>query len=769
MQSTSESEQHACAPLQRSVTTFKPRLIRGAVVCILLFGSLLSGCYNDPETRLAEIRAIQAGGRFDESIKPLRVLLTAEPDQPEANYRLGIALVQTGRSSLALWPLMKAANSEEFGTQSGLLLTATLISQESYEEAIRAINRVLEKDPDNINALYARASALIGAARAGEALEDAEHVLRLKPGDGHGYSIKMASLLDLDRFDEAEASQIELVKITEAGTSVDQAARACGVLARFYADQGDNSKSQETHETCLEKYPDHPMVREWAASFYTITGQLDQAISIWRGAVDRNPEDFELRATLADQLIEARRLDEAEKVMAASAELFDSARAYQKLSKIYRKNNKPAEARVALETALSRTRNEPDVLRYTVGDLFIEEGDLDSAEQVADSLKEPSYRHLLKAAILLARDEPAAALRKFDEGLRLWPNNARARYLAGVAAQRSGDHDRATTEFRESVRVSETETDASLQLARIYYTLGQYATARQFAARHAKNRPLTSPEAHIISSRSAAALGDLKAAFGGLDTLQKTVFAAAAVAERASLVREHGSLPEAIEVIENSKLDLADLANTAALRSYAELLYEAGREGDAIAAASALYARNPESTEAMEVKGRVLALAGKTAEANALIDAAIEKDPNFAAALQIKANLTANAGDLDAALGYFDRAAAADYDNPNYAYQAAKLVLAQGETDDAVARLRKIVQGEPGHVGASNDLAWHLAQTDSELEFALKLATRATTRQPDADTLDTLGWVQYKLGSIDDAIESFNKALELRPDSASIR
>ncbi|MBW2390671.1 MAG: tetratricopeptide repeat protein, partial [Deltaproteobacteria bacterium] len=38
-----------------------------------------------------------------------------------------------------------------------------------------------------------------------------------------------------------------------------------------------------------------------------------------------------------------------------------------------------------------------------------------------------------------------------------------------------------------------------------------------------------------------------------------------------------------------------------------------------------------------------------------------------------------------------------------------------------------------------------------------------------ADTLDTLGWVQYKLGSIDDAIESFNKALELRPDSASIR
>ncbi len=769
MQRTTQSERYAGAPASIQGSTPKARWIRAVVAGVLLFAPLLGGCYNDPETRLAEIRAIQAGGRFDESIKPLRVLLTAEPDQPEANYRLGVALVQTGRSSLALWPLMKAANSEEFGTQAGLLLTATLIAQESYEEAIRAINRVLDKDPDNLTALYARASALIGGAQPAEALDDAEHVLRLKPGDGHAYSIKMAALSDLKRFDEAEASQLELVKITEAGTSVDQAARACGVLARFYADQGDNPKSQQIHETCLEKYPDHPMVRAWASSFYTIVDQVDEAIAIWRNAVDRNPEDFDLRATLAELLADDAQLDEAEKIMEISAELFDTARSYQKLSSIYRRNNKPAKAREALETALSRTRNEPDVLRFTVGDLFIEEGDLDSADQVANSLKEPSYRHLLKAAILLARDKPAAALQKFDEGLRLWPNNARARYLAGVAAQRSGNHTRATIEFRESVRVSETETDAALQLARIYYTLGQYHSARQFAARHIKNRPLNSPEAHIISARAAAAMGDLRAAYGGLDLLQQSVFAAAAIAERASLVREHDGLPQAIDVIEKSDLDFADLANTAALRTYVKLLVAADRTGDAVKAASALYEHNSESAEAMDVKGRVLAFAGRIPEAIALIDAAIAKDPDFASALEAKGNLTANAGDLEAALSYFDRAAAADYDNPKYAYQAASLVLAQGKTEDAIARLRKIVQGEPGHVPASNDLAWFLAETDSELDLALELATRASTRQPDANTLDTLGWVHYKRGSMDSAIETFNKALELQPDSASIR
>ncbi len=771
MHRTTESELHVRVRVGTTLKGRHSRAIGGGILLVGLMLGLVSlgGCYNDAETRLAEIRAIQAAGRFDDSVKPLRVLLTAEPDQPEANYRLGVALVQTGRASLALWPLMKAANSEEFGTQAGLLLTATLISQESYEEAIRAVNRILEGDPDSLSALYARASALIGGGRPAEALEDAEHILQLKPGDGHGYSLKMAALLDLKRFDEAEASQLELVKITEAGTSVDQAARACGVLARFYADQGDNDKSQETHEVCLEKYPNHPMVRSWASSFYTIVGQPDKSVAIWRGAVDSSPEDFGLRATLADLLADTDQLEEAEEVMEVTAELFDTAQAYQKLSSIYRRNGKPAEARQALETALSRTKNEPDVLRYTVGDLLIEEGDLDSAEEVARGLKEPSYRYLLQGAILLARDKPAKALGKFDDGLRLWPNNARARYLAGVAAQRSGNHDRATSEFRESVRVAETETDASLKLARIYFTLGQYVTARQFAARHLSNRPFESPEAHIIDVRSAAALGDLESAYKALDALQQTIFAASAVAERASLLAKHEGIDKAIETIESSGVDLADTTSTVALRKYVELLFAADRKRDAVEASSALHERNPESAEAMEIKGRVLALAGRVPEAVTLIDAAIAKDPELASALEAKGNLTAGSGDLDTALTYFDRAAAADHDNPDYAYQAAKLVQAQGKIDAAVARLREITAKEPGHVSACNDLAWQLAETDTDLDFALELAARAATRQPDADTLDTLGWVQHKRGATQQAVDAFNKALELRPGSSSIR
>ena len=736
---------------------------------LLMFLSPLSGCYNDPESRLAEIRAIQAGGRFEESIKPLRVLLTAEPDHPEANYRLGVALVQTGRASLALWPLMKSANTEEYATQAGLLLTATLISQESYEEAIRAIDKIVAAEPDNLPARYARATAHIGASRPADALTDADYILGLKPADGHAYSIKMAALVDLNRFDEAEASQIELVQITEEGTSIDQAARACGILARFYADQGDNDKSQETHEVCLEKYPDHPMVRSWASGFYVLTDQADQAIEIWRSAIDANPEDFELRTTLTDLLTQQGRDDEAEELLQQTAELFDSARAYQALSHLYLKNDKPTQAREALETALERTRNEPDVLRFTVGDLFIEEGDLESASEIAASLKEPSYKHLLSGAIQLAKGDPTAALREFDRGLRLWPNNARARFLAGVAAQRAGLHDRATTEFRESVRVSETETDAALQLARIYYTRGQWTTARQFAARQIKNRPLESAEAHIIEARAAAEMKQLDVGLRALDSLKQTIFAGAANAERARLTARYLGLDPALDYLDGLDSDFSDTSQLPVARIHSKLLLDAGRADEAVALAQKALDASENSLEAMEIAAVVFAQSGKLAEAEAMADRALAREAGFAPAIALKASLAAERGEETTALELFDQAAAADDQNPDYAYYAASIVRKRGDTKGANARLRAIAMREPGHVPANNDLAWHLAEADEDLDFALELATRASARQTDADTLDTLGWVQYKLGNFDEAIASFEKALEMRPDSASIR
>ncbi|MBW2275457.1 MAG: tetratricopeptide repeat protein [Deltaproteobacteria bacterium] len=743
-----------------------------ATVSTLLAIALLagSGCYNDVESRLAEIRVLQASGKFEESLEHLRVLIAADPENPEANYRLGAALVQTGRASLAVWPLKKASRTQAFGVQAGLLLSSTLLATDSYEEAIRAANDVLAKDPNRPNALYNRARAQIGVGRAELALQDVELLLEIQPDDPIAYTIKTGALIDLERFEEAEQSHIDFKRVAEAGASAERAARACGGLAMFYKGREQLDKADEVFEQCLETYPDHAVLRNWATAFYAETGQFAKAEALWRGAIDANPEDMAPRATLSKVLVSQGKNDEAEKVLEEAAELFDTGTAWQALASIYRKNGKTPQARKALEQALERARREPEGLRFALADMLIEEGELDRAQEIANGMKEASYRALLNGAILLARDEPRAALAQLEAGLRLWPNNTRARYMAGRTAEALGDNKRAVQEYREALRISETETSAALDLARLYYQEGQYSNAQQFAQRYIQNHPLEGSIAHVIAARAAFAQGQLDAAKAALDALSGDPrFRAVAVAEYAKIVGDTEGAAAAAAWIEKSNLDLSIPANHPALRALVSHLVAAGRAREALQHVDRALAQRPDDALDLELRGRVLMQLERRGEAEASIARALEIDPGLASAIEVLGNFASLDGDLEGALREFDRAAAADPDNASYSYQAARVSRMLGRNDDALSRLREAVEREPGHVAACNDLAWELAERGEELDFALMLATRAAQSKRNAATLDTLGWVLLKKGDTDAAIRSFRSALELEPNAPSTR
>ena len=100
-----------------------------------------------------EVHALQDATQFAASVQPLREILAEHPDHPEANMLLGVALVQTGQPSLAVWSLEKAAASAEYGVESGLLLASAFVAIQAYEDAVRAVDRVLERDPAQTQAM----------------------------------------------------------------------------------------------------------------------------------------------------------------------------------------------------------------------------------------------------------------------------------------------------------------------------------------------------------------------------------------------------------------------------------------------------------------------------------------------------------------------------------------------------------------------------------------------------------------------------------------
>ncbi len=751
----------------QSFAGLHPRVILVALALALLS---TTACQYDRESRLAEIRALQAAGQFDESIAPLRVFLTADANHPEANYRLGVALVQTGRPSLAVWPLQKAAESSDFEVQAGLLLASTLLSTESYEEAIRAADQVLSIEPDSVAALHTRTRANIAAGQPDTALVDANRILELNPDDFMGSTLKVAALIDLDQLDEAEQVQVALVEATREAGQEDTAARACSMLARFYGSQDQVDKARERIVDCRERHPDHAMVQQYASDFYRWVNEPDKAAQVWRDAIEASPEDISLRAKLGTVLHQSGMVEEAEATYLETAELFDTTRAWQILAVFYRETDRNTKAREAIETALAKSGKEPPALRFALADMLIAEGDYDRAEEIAQSMQEPSYRSLIRGSIKLGQNDPAGALKLLETGLRLWPNNAGARYMAGHAALTLGDLPRALAEYREATRIDAAATDAALSMARIYFSLEKYPTAMQFADRHIASRPFVNEDPYVIAIRSAVEQGLWAKAETAISNLRtQPGMRSAAVVEAAGLFRKRDGTEAAIDLVKESEIDLTDAANVGSLTAISFDLIELGRTGEALKLVGAALAKHPDDPALLDLKARQLARLGRDAEALAATDKALAADPEFGPALEVRAIYADQAGKLEEPLGLWERAVAADEGNAEYLYRKASALVRLGRRDEAIEELRKVMTVSPGHLAAVNDLAWHLADTNEQLDQALELARRAVQLDRQAETLDTLGFVHLTRGEAVEAISAFEDSLAARPESASVR
>jgi tetratricopeptide (TPR) repeat protein len=742
-----------------------PRRARSLRAFAAIAAALLTltsvACQGDLDSRLAEIRALQDAGEFETSIEPLRGLVTTHSSNPEVNFRLGVALVQTGRSSLAIWPLEKASQSEDYALQAGILLASTLLRTQDFEEAIRAAERVLALEADNKPALYARAHANLAAGRPEKVLTDAEHLLGLDPAEQRAQTLKIGALVDLDRYDDAEQAQRDLRLAADEEGNKAMGARACGALAIFQASNDHNEDASLTHAECVANYPGDPKVLSWAADFYVDQGRAEEAIALWRNAVDDKPEDPNLRARLAATLREHGDLVEAEAVLKEMAELFDTANSWRALSRFYQLTDRDTDAREAVEMAIERTSGDTAPLRFELADLLIEEGNLDRAREIANELEEPAYAKLLHGRIALADDQPEEALKLLESGLRRWPNNAAARYLAGLAAQRIGDDARAKAEFREAVRNDEKRTDAALRLAEIHFAAAEYTAAADFARRHIEHRPDLGAEAHVILARSATAEGKYSIAENVLNRLMsKPAHVTTAWVELTEVALRGVSAEAAVELLTSSGLDLTTSTNEPVLRSLVGVLLEVGRPDDALRQSRAGQSANPSDARYADLEGRVLAKLGRTKEATAAYERAIALDPDLAAAYEGLGTLAGLRKDWDAARTHFETAAAKDPKHADYLYRASRVALLQDDHDGGLQLLRAVVKLDPSHVGASNDLAWFLAESGAELDFALDLARRANRIQHDALTLDTLGWVQLKRGDADTAVRVFERAVE---------
>jgi uncharacterized protein (TIGR03790 family) len=102
-------------------------------------------------------------------------------------------------------------------------------------------------------------------------------------------------------------------------------------------------------------------------------------------------------------------------------------------------------------------------------------------------------------------------------------------------------------------------------------------------------------------------------------------------------------------------------------------------------------------------------------------------------------------------------------------WMLAEIAEAVGEQDTAIARYRAILQTDPNHLAALNNLAYALADKKNQAEEALPLAERAYRLSKQAPVVaDTLGWVHFKLNQLAAALPLIERAAASLPGSVDI-
>jgi tetratricopeptide (TPR) repeat protein len=401
------------------------------------------------------------------------------------------------------------------------------------------------------------------------------------------------------------------------------------------------------------------------------------------------------------------------------------------------------------------------------------------------------------AEALLKAGRTAESIDAIRRALAINPENNTYLALLGEAIDAGGDSDIAINELQRMIVANPTNLAAISLLAHAQARAGKVdaavATLRAAtAARPGDTRELRQQRGRLVDDlagvladalrydEAVAAYEDqLKARGVNADaplTADSDKEAARPLLERIiNLQRQAGRLDDALATAARMRRLLgandprADFYSVAVLR-------EQGKRREALAAARAARLKHPGASEFLSLEAETLAELGQVEEGATLLRARItgNAEDDYPAYLSI-ANLYLQAGrGKEAVAAARKLLELAPPTQPQLVAQAlVMLASAQeraGDPKGAEESLRRILAKAPNDATALNNLGYFLTERGERLPDALDMIKRAVKAEPtNPNYLDSLGWVYFKLGQLDEAERYLNDAARRNTRSSTVQ
>lgn len=245
------------------------------------------------------------------------------------------------------------------------------------------------------------------------------------------------------------------------------------------------------------------------------------------------------------------------------------------------------------------------------------------------------------------------------------------------------------------------------------------------------------------------------------------------------LLRNRPKEPDVLFAVGILSLQLDDEDDA---RTYFTRLYETGQRRDEAAfylgqaeeragnaeVALSWYAK-VEGTNAPDAQIRIALLraqAGEITRAREIIQRLRDQgDENAVVYYLVETEILDSVGRTDDAMGVLDTALERLPDDETLLYARALIAVRLDRLSVAEQDLRRIIAADPEHADALNALGYTLADRTDRFAEAKELIEKAYALKPDEPAvLDSMGWVNYKLGHLELALDYLERALAMLDD-----
>lgn len=166
----------------------------------------------------------------------------------------------------------------------------------------------------------------------------------------------------------------------------------------------------------------------------------------------------------------------------------------------------------------------------------------------------------------------------------------------------------------------------------------------------------------------------------------------------------------------------------------------------------------------------ILHTQGKLAEAHQLLEQLqltyLDQPEQLRQAWQADAELYLRERNYVKAEAAFSHALQIVPEDPGLLYGRGLTYAEAGQVDQAVQDFRHLLKVKPGDVDASNALGYTLADANRDLPEAERLIGAARAAKPnDPAIADSWGWLQYRMGNLDQAAQTLRGAWLARKDA----